>query len=178
MPLLNFRNSNKHFVVGFFHIPTLRPLLELMFPEHNVLHLLAQNLLSPSEMVWNKVKDFYETYLLQATSECSCKNPKVWVPWWSGPLFVKSKSQQCPIEMEEELERELTSRSLNPLNASTNTSQFMSPLLWVATTSVWGKAWANWRHTGAIPGKNQSFTSWFSRAVKWIEFWQICKYSH
>ncbi len=77
MPLLNFRNSNKHFAVGFFRNQTLRPLLELMFPEHNVLHLLAQNLLSPSEMVWNKVKDFYETYLLQATSECSCKNPKV-----------------------------------------------------------------------------------------------------
>ncbi len=77
MPLLNFRNSNEHFAVGFFHNPTLRPLLELMFPEHNVLHLLAQNFLSPSETVWNKVKDFYETYLLQATSECSCKNPKV-----------------------------------------------------------------------------------------------------
>ncbi|CAK9237015.1 unnamed protein product [Sphagnum troendelagicum] len=72
MPLLNFRNSNEHFAVGFFRNPTLRPLLELMFPEHNILHLLAQNLFSPSEMVWNKVKDFYETYLSQATSECSC----------------------------------------------------------------------------------------------------------
>jgi len=127
IPFLHFRNSNQHFAVGFFLNPALRPLLELLFPEHNVFHMLAQAFLSPSDVVWAQIKHFHEHYLQPAS-----RNVGVQLRESKGeyrhyyddvvPLCIQSKAALCPIELEEQREKELQQQRAH--SASPSSSEF------------------------------------------------------
>lgn len=134
VPFLNFRNSNQHFAVGFYLNPALRPLLERMFPEHNVFHMLAQTLLSPSVAVWSQIKSFHVKYLSPAT-----RNIGVQLRESKGeyrqyfdevvPLCIQKRAALCPIEMEEQLEREQANASSPENNFTPINSVYISSLV-------------------------------------------------
>uniref|UniRef100_A0A7I4EL71 Fucosyltransferase n=2 Tax=Physcomitrium patens TaxID=3218 RepID=A0A7I4EL71_PHYPA len=139
IPFLHFRNSNQHFAMGFFLNPALRPLLELLFPEHNVFHMLAQFFLSPSDAVWVQIKSFYERNLQPAS-----RNVGVQLRESKGeyrqhyddvvPLCILNKAALCPIELEAQLEREKRVAQ-SPSSSESNISR---PLVSVYISSLVG----------------------------------------
>lgn len=116
VPFLHFRNSNQHFAVGFFLNPALRPLLEVLFPEHNVFHMLAQGFLSPSDAVWAQIKAFHEQFLQPASRNIGVQlreSKGEYRHYYDDvvPLCIQRKSALCPIELEEQIAKEKQERA-------------------------------------------------------------------
>lgn len=136
IPVLHFRNSNQHFAVGFFLNPALRPLLELLFPEHNVFHMLAQAFLSPSDVVWAQIKSFHEQYLQPASTNVGVQlreSKGEYRQYYDDvvPLCIQSKAALCPIELEEQIAKES-----QQLSASNSNKNFSRPLVSVFVSSL------------------------------------------
>lgn len=111
IPIMHFRNSNQHFAVGFFLNPALRPLLELLFPEHNVFHMLAQAIMSPSDGVWAEVKRWHEQYMAGAWRSVGVQlreSKGEYREYYDDvvPLCIQSKAALCPIELQEQTDKE------------------------------------------------------------------------
>ena len=154
IPFLHFRNSNQHFAVGFFLNPALRPLLEVLFPERNVFHMLAQEFLSPSDAVWAQIKSFHEQYLEPASHNIGVQlreSKGEYRQYYDDvvPLCIQSKSALCPIELEEQIEKE---KQLQQLAHSSSSSEpgdknISRPLVSVYVSSLAGGHYESLKRT-------------------------------
>lgn len=77
-----------------------------MFPAHNVFHILAQTFLSPSDVVWGRIKTFHEQFLRPASRSVGIQLREFkgeYRHYYDDvvPLCIKSKVALCPIELEE-----------------------------------------------------------------------------
>ncbi|ERN15847.1 galactoside 2-alpha-L-fucosyltransferase [Amborella trichopoda] len=57
VPFVTIRECNQYLVPGFYANPVLTPLMDLLFPERNVFHVLSRYLLSPSDPMWHSIRD-------------------------------------------------------------------------------------------------------------------------
>lgn len=128
VPFLNFRNSNQHFGVGYYLNPAVRPLLERLFPERNMFHLLSRWLLLPSNDVWERVTKFHEDYLTNALRRIGVQIREFKGEYHgyydqAALLCIQAKSGLCPIEVEAALER--AGNGVDPASIS-NSSDYVS----------------------------------------------------
>ncbi|EFJ22044.1 fucosyltransferase CAZy family GT37-like protein [Selaginella moellendorffii] len=109
IPVLNFRNSNQYFAAGFFLNPSLRPILEAIFPERRVFHNLAGFLLNPSDEVWGSIQSLHSVKFRGASRRIAVQlreSKGDYRDYYdaSVPRCIRSKSGLCPIEIDEFLE--------------------------------------------------------------------------
>ncbi|KAJ7558936.1 hypothetical protein O6H91_04G062100 [Diphasiastrum complanatum] len=131
VPILSFQNSNQYFAVGFFLNPVLRPVLEALFPEHNVFHLLSGFLLNPSQPVWEKVKNFYAMNLANSTRKIGVQLREFKGQYrktydTTSYLCIRSHSGLCPIEIDQAREKMKKEPNFLALNSQEYVSVYVS----------------------------------------------------
>ncbi|ERN15853.1 hypothetical protein AMTRI_Chr07g76680 [Amborella trichopoda] len=62
IPFVMIRDSNQYFVPGYYANPVLRPLMDLLFPERNIFHVLSRFLLFPSDAMWGSIRLYLDVH--------------------------------------------------------------------------------------------------------------------